>query len=167
MNSYDFFVNGYIQGHLAEINNYDFSEFVFLDCSGNEDIIDNNPTIDKKAQKYLSEIYSIIFNRYLSKLFPNIELLDQSMWQGVDTKSKEWHTDYVKGKNFNSNLLLYLDDNYGNSIQVTNQVEEFVIYPKRGDFMWLNQNKKFHHRAEYISGTRRLIGYDMYIPGLM
>jgi len=71
MNTYDFFVNGYIQGHFAEIDNYDFSEFVFLDCSENEDIIDNNPIIDKKAQKYLSEIYDIIFDRHLSKLFPS------------------------------------------------------------------------------------------------
>lgn len=167
MNTYDFFVNGHIQGHLAEIDNYDFSEFVFLDCSENEDIIDNSPIIDKKAQKYLSEIYNIIFNRYLSKLFPNIELLEKSMWQGVDTKSKEWHTDYMEKKNFNSNLLVYLDDNYGNSIQVKNQVEEFIIYPTRGDFIWLNQNKIFQHRAKHITGPRRLISYEMYIPELI
>ena len=167
MNTYDFFVNGYIQGHFAEIDNYDFSEFVFLDCSENEDIIDNNPTIDKKAQKYLSEIYNIIFDRHLSKLFPNIELLEKSMWQGIDTKSKEWHTDYMEKKNFNSNLLLYLDDNYGNNIQVKNQTEEFTIYPIRGDFIWLNQNKIFQHRAKHITGPRRLISYEMYIPELI
>ena len=166
MNTYDFFVNGYIQGHLDEIDNYDFSEFVFLDCSEKDDI-DNNPITEKKAKKYLTEIYNILLDKYLSKLFPNIELLAQSMWQGVDRKAKEWHTDYAENNNFNSNLLLYLDDNYGNSIQVKNQVEEFVIYPTRGDFMWLNQNKIFQHRAKHIAGPRRLLGYDMYIHGLM
>ena len=115
----------------------------------------------------MSEIYDIIFDRHLSKLFPNIELLEKSMWQGVDTKSKEWHTDYMVKKNFNSNLLLYLDDNYGNNIQVKNQTEEFTIYPIRGDFIWLNQNKIFQHRADHSAGPRRLISYEIYIPGLM
>ena len=68
----------------------------------------------------------------------------------------------------NSNILVYLEegtmenDNY---IEVLG-VDKCRIYPLRGDFVWLNQQPQFEHRANNGEGIRRVIHFPYYIPSL-
>ena len=68
----------------------------------------------------------------------------------------------------NSNVIIYLDDTreHNNNIQVKNQIEEFVITPKENDFIWLNQNNLFRHKASHNDGRRRILSFEYYIDGL-
>lgn len=161
---YNFFVNGYMHGHLDEVESIDFDKYHFVDCTHNPEH-DGMP--DPTIVPILDDVYSILRHRYINQLFQNYTLHERNIWQGVDSGSKEWHNDYAEYKSFNSNILVYLDDSYDkNTIQVRNETEEFIIYPKKGDFVWLNQNPKFQHRATHIEGIRRLISFEIYINDL-
>lgn len=170
MDSYSFFSNGYLHGHIPEVNSYDFSQFEFVDCFKHAKVLDLKPVIDERAHNVLTEIYQLIEDRYIRHMFDRYELLEMSMWEGVDELSRTWHNDYIKGKTFNSNILVYLDEGNeenGNFIEVKNQEEEFKIYHKAGDFVWLNQKHIFRHKATHTSGQRRLISYELMIPDLL
>ena len=162
--AYSFFVNGYIHGHISDIESIDFDKYEFVDCTNNPEY---DGLADQNIMPLLDEVYDKLKTEYISKLFQNFNLHERNIWQGVDAGSKEWHNDYAEYKSFNSNILVYLDDSYGkNTIEVRNESEEFIIYPKKGDFVWLNQNPKFEHRARHIEGIRRLISFEMYINDL-
>lgn len=168
--SYNFFANGFIHGHVPDFNRFDFAEFDFLDCEKNREILDQQPVIDSKAIDVLDEVFSFLATAYIQPLFDEFQLLESSMWQGVDHLSATWHNDYIKGKTFNSNILVYIDDNTpenGNFIEVRNQIESFLLYPKSGDFVWLNQKDIFQHKATRTSGIRRLMCYELMIPALL
>lgn len=170
MDTYSFFANGYLHGNIPEVVKYDFSSFVFVDCYKNEKDVNLKPKIDITSQTYLKEIYKLIQERFVAKIFENAKLLEMSMWQGVDTPSRSWHNDYILGQTFNSNILVYLDEGTvenGNCIEVRNQEEEFKIYPKVGDFVWLNQKHIFQHRATHASGQRRVLSYELMIPEIL
>ena len=170
MDSYSFFANGYLHGHIPEVNGYDFSQFTFVDCFKHAKVLDLKPVIDERARSVLKEIYKLIEERYIKRMFDLYELLEMSMWEGVDELSRAWHNDYIKGKTFNSNILVYLDEGNeenGNFIEVKNQEEEFKVYHKVGDFVWLNQKDIFMHKATHTTGKRRLISYELMIPGLL
>ena len=66
-------------------------------------------------------------------------------------------------------ILIYLDDNTkqnGNNIQVRTGDYHFTLYPKRRDFVWLNQKKCFQHRAQHLSGIRRVLSFEYLVPAL-
>jgi len=89
------------------------------------------------------------------------------MMQGVDDYSKVWHNDFDLKGEFNSNVLVYLDDSYNkNAIEITNGTETFTVHHKKGDVVWLNQRKSFKHRATHTHGTRRLMAFEFYIDDL-
>jgi hypothetical protein len=160
----NFFVNGYIHGHIDEIVSIDFDKYTFIDCN-NENC--ENMVFDASLTPLLNKFYKILEDRFVSKIFNSYTLYQLNAWKGVDSYSSEWHNDFTSTSNFNSNILIYLDDSYDkNTIEVRNAFEEFVIYPKKGDFVWLNQNPKFEHRARHVEGIRRLISFEMYINDL-
>lgn len=160
-----FFVNGYMHGHINEITKINFDKHHFIDCSDEGNC--EKQQFDESLRPLLNEFYTIIEDRFISKLFNNYTLHQSNAWQGVDSYSCKWHNDFIEEQNFNSNILVYLDDSYGkNSIEVRNQSEEFIIYPKKGDFVWLNQNPKFQHRATHLEGMRRLLSFEIYINDL-
>lgn len=170
MDNYSFFANGYLHGHLSEVSNYNFDQFTFVDCFNYDKESDKSPIVDIRAKDILMEIYRLLEDRYIKQMFDRYQLLEMSMWQGVDDLSRTWHNDYIKGKTFNSNILVYLDEGNeinGNFIEVKNQIEEFKIYHKAGDFVWLNQKENFRHKATHNSGQRRLISYELMIPDLL
>lgn len=170
MDTYSFFCNGYIQGHSAIAEEKDWNQFNFVDCLKYDHIVDLVPIIDDRAAHYLDEIFVELESKYIKPMFDTYTRLESTMWEGVDPLSATWHNDYIKGKTFNSNILVYLDDGTvenGNFIEVRNQTEEFRIYPKAGDFVWLNQRHTFEHKATHTSGRRRLLCYELMIPGLL
>ena len=137
-----------------------FKNFEFPDYN-NVDV-----ELEEQATQLLTILHNHIANKYVSVLFDNYVVGRRCMWTGIDNLSSDWHND--NNDEFNSNLLVYLDDGeqYGNSIEIKTPTEEFKIYPKKNQFVWLNQDKKFLHRATHISGPRRLLSFEFKIPDL-
>ena len=166
-----FFINGYIQHYDENINLSVFDKYNFPDCTSSEFDIKNALSFEEKVicENYLEDIHHYVADKYVSVIFENFELKEHALWSGVDDGSKEWHNDHIDGDPFNTTFLIYLDDNTpenGNYIAVRGPDTENTLYPKRGDFVWLNQNRMFEHKAKHNSGQRRVLGFEFYIPAL-
>ena len=160
-----FFIDGYWHGTLPSNLDIDrFDKFNFVDCTQPE-----NLWTATEAEFDLAIIHKWLADNYVSKLFDDFEMKDCAMWSGVDHGSREWHNDFEDSNKFNSNILIYLDDNTkhnGNNIQVKTHDYHFTLYPKRRDFVWLNQKKCFEHRAAHKTGERRVLSFEYLIPAL-
>ena len=160
-----FFIDGYWHGTLPSNLDIDrFDKFNFVDCTQPE-----NLWTAPEAEFDLAIIQKWLADNYVSKLFDDFEMKDCAMWSGVDHGSREWHNDFEDSNKFNSNILIYLDDNTkhnGNNIQVKTHDYHFTLYPKRRDFVWLNQKKCFEHRAAHKTGERRVLSFEYLIPAL-
>lgn len=160
-----FFVDGYVHATLEEdVDISIFDTMTFVDCTQPEEL-----WLDENAKSHLKVLHNYFAERYISKIFGAFEMKDCAMWSGVDEGSREWHNDYEDGDSFNSNILVYLDDNTvdnGNNIQVRDAANHWTLYPKRRDFVWLNQKKCFQHRAQHKSGVRRVLSFEYLIPAL-
>ena len=157
-----FFADGFAQGQL-QFDTYAFDDLEF-------------PQIDYDVQVKLSEYQKQQLDKIktqlelvLKKTFPEFKLTEEpGFWQGVTKENNEFHNDFTFGDKFNSNILVYLEegtmenDNY---IEVLG-VDKCRIYPLRGDFVWLNQQPQFEHRANNGEGIRRVIHFPYYIPSL-
>lgn len=160
----NFLVQGY---YLDTDTGIDFSLFKdkeFADCNYVTDEV-----LDEKNLAELKSLQRLFADKYLSKLFINFETRDCGMWEGVDPGSAIWHNDYLDGDNFNSNILVYLDDNTeenGNSIEVRGPGFSHKLYPKEGNLLWLNQRKIFQHKATHNTGRRRVLSFEYFIKDL-
>ena len=156
----DFLTNGFTTGILTLDVAFLFKKFHFPNCN------DGDAEFTAEASQFLSILHQHVSDKYVSKLFTEYSIGSSGMWSGVDNLSSDWHND--SNEKFNSNFLVYLDDSeqYGNSIEIKTPVEEFKIYPKKNQFVWLNQDKKFLHRATHMSGPRRLLSFEFKIPDL-
>lgn len=162
----NFFINGFVHGQfdIDVINMFDTDEFI--NCNSDEA---DYKSINDESRAKLNMLHQHIAKTYIEKLFENYKIGKNSMWSGVDSGSEVWHNDFIDSDRFTSNFLIYLDDNasHGNSIEVKNVFEEFKIIPKQNEFVWINQNKKFAHRATHKSGPRRLLSFEFFIPELV
>lgn len=169
----DFFIKGYAKGMYDNESALSFFDsFVFQDA----ELVDRRPP--PGSEKALNDIATFMKENYINQIFDDVTIKQVSMWQSVDGPSSDWHNDrYYKkidentweGHRFNSNILIYLDKNskeIGNSIEFKNQNEEFIEYPSRGDFVWINQSQGFQHRATHKQGSRRVLSFEYYIPAL-
>jgi len=168
----DFFVKGYILYRDPLIDVSKFDHYDFPDCTDtNENIFNAQISLKKTmCQQQLKEIHQYLSDNYVSKIFKNFEMKEFDIWNGVDEGSIKWHNDYEDGDPFNSTFLIYLDDNTpenGNFIAIRSPDCENILYPKRGDFVWLNQKKIFQHKAKHQSGKRRLLGFEFFIDDLI
>lgn len=156
----DFLVNGFVTGTLSLDAAYLFKQFQFPNCN------DGEATPSLQASTYLQALHRHIAEKYVSSMFDEYGFGEHNMWSGVDAPSKEWHNDNCD--EFNSNFLVYLDDGemYNNFIEVKSPTEEFKIYPKKNQFVWLNQDKKFLHRATHTEGPRRVLSFEFNIPAI-
>lgn len=170
MNNFEnFFVYGFIKGNISK---YDidvnlFDSFEFVDCNNcpNED-----EWMDPSAIEILRGIQQKFADTLISPIFAEFEMKDVGMWLGVDEGSARWHNDFEDGDLFNSNVLIYLDNDYENKnmIQIrTNGGDPITLHPQRGDFLWLNQQKCYEHKATHTTGTRRLLSFEYLIPELI
>lgn len=158
-----FFTNGCYLGHIDSIEELDVDLYSFVDCNKVDD--DIRPELDINLKDILEETKIFLIEHYISKVFSKYEFLDYYAWEGVDPGSSVWHNDKREG--FNSNILVYLDDSFNsNTIEVKNDIEEFKVYPKKGDFIWINQSTKFLHRATHIKGRRRVLSFEFNIHDL-
>jgi hypothetical protein len=162
-NVYSFYVNGFIHGNIEQIKTINPDDFYFDDCVKTKN---KTKTIDKNIMPVLKNTCQYLIDNYVSILFHDYEVLEKYCWSGVDDYSKHWHND--SKENFNSNILVYLDDSLEkNSIEIKNGSNEiFTVYFKAGDFVWLNQNLQFSHRANHIVSNRRVLSYHFNIRDL-
>lgn len=157
--AYDFLVNGYVHGSVPFIQKVDVDSYNFSHCD------DPNFSYDSRLDGLAEAAREWLSTNYVGALFANYEFLKYNAWSGVDQPSSNWHNDQREG--FNSNILVYLDDSLNcNSIEVKSDNSEVKIYPKKGDFVWLNQRKAFRHRATHIEGTRRVLSFEFNINDL-
>jgi hypothetical protein len=159
----DFFLKGYVHGKFS-LDVKHFEDYNYPDA--------NNPNADsrpKEARSDLTELHLLIGQEYINKIFGRDYILKESgMWEGVDNGSHVWHNDAKNGKEFNTNFLIYMDENeIGlNSIGVRNKNDEHVIFPMKYDFMWLNQSSAFEHKASHNGGRRRVLSFEYKVYGL-
>lgn len=158
-----FFINGFYYGNIDRICQIDFDKYNFLHCNKVEGVV--RPDLESELKTIIEETKVFLVENYISKVFTNYQFLDYYAWEGVDPGSSVWHNDKREG--FNSNILVYLDDSLGcNTIEVKSDNEEFKMYPKKGDFIWLNQSTRFLHRATHIQGRRRVFSFEFNIDDL-
>lgn len=165
LNYNDFFLRGFTTGEFWK----DVSYFKKYDIKNAEDPnVGEACSVPKDAEKELQKLQREIGEKLISNVFAKWECRNVGAWEGVDEGSVVWHNDQMDGKNMNSNVIIYLDDTreHNNNIQVKNQIEEFVITPKENDFIWLNQNNLFRHKASHNDGRRRILSFEYYIDGL-
>jgi len=166
LNYNNFFQYGYILDENCKINFSKFKSMNFKNCNEvNEDF-----WLDKNYLQELKKIQSILSVEYISKIFNKFEMKECGMWEGVDEGSSKWHNDYLDGDKFNSNILVYLDDNTeknGNSIEVRGPNFSHILYPKENQLIWLNQKKIFQHKATHKTGRRRVLSFEYFIPELI
>lgn len=162
----NFFLKGYVHGKF----NHDVEHFLkydFADCT--DENIGEDDSIPNDARHDLEVLHKIVGEEKIGEMFGNKYKLTQcGMWEGVDEGSSIWHNDQFDGKTLNTNLLVYLDDNaeFLNNIQVRNGVEEYVIFPQKGDYVWLNQSLQFEHKAIHGGGRRRVLSFEYFTDGL-
>ena len=158
----DFFVKGYCTDVLSSNIAAEFSNYDFTNCNSA-----NRMQVPEQVQQRLDSIHLSLADNYVSKIFTSYELLNNGLWDGVDSGSSDWHNDQ-KSRGFNSNILVYIDDNrvYNNYIMVTNGAEEFQIQPQPNQLVWLNQSSCFKHKAIHTSGPRRLLSFEFFVEGL-
>lgn len=156
----EFLTNGFATGVLTLDVAFLFKRFPFPNCN------DGEATPSPEAEMYLQSLHEHIATKYVSTMFDEFGFGEHNMWSGVDGPSQEWHNDSCD--EFNSNFLVYLDDGemYNNFIEVKTPVEEFKIYPKKNQFVWLNQNQRFLHRATHTEGPRRVLSFEFKIPAI-
>mgnify|MGYP000706872679 CR=1 FL=1 len=161
----DFFIKGYIHGKFFESID-EFYNFDFPNCE--DPNIGETDSTPKEAASSLGYLQEQIAQKLIYKIFPDFEHRNYGMWEGVDEGSATWHNDWEDGKNMNTNVLVYLDNagEHNNSIQVRNKNDEFIILPKAGDFVWLNQSKGFQHKASHNDGRRRVLSFEYFANGL-
>ena len=168
MDLLNFFLHGYVHSTDKNLAIERFDKATFTDCSTLKDDVDVQRA-DPEYAPTLNKLHKYLGETYIAQLFDEYTLTQCAMWSGVDEGSRNWHNDYEDGDSFNSNILIYLDDNTkanGNNIQVRTGDYHFTLYPKRRDFVWLNQKKCFQHRAQHLSGTRRVLSFEYLIPAL-
>jgi hypothetical protein len=158
----DFFTNGFVTGQIEMDAAFLFKKFEFPSCDND----DPTPDINPSAKNLLDILHKHIAQKYVSALFADFSIGENAMWSGVDSMSTDWHNDGREG--FNSNFLVYLDDGeaYGNKIEVKAVTEQFTIFPKKNQFVWLNQSGGFLHKATHVSGPRRVLSFEFDIPAL-
>ena len=158
----DFFVKGYYTEVCCNNIALEFSNYDFTNCNSA-----NHMQVPEQVQQRLASIHLSLADNYVSKIFTSYELLNNGLWDGVDSGSSDWHNDQ-KSRGFNSNILVYIDDNrvYNNYIMVTNGAEEFKIQPQPNQLVWLNQSSCFKHKAIHTSGPRRLLSFEFFVEGL-
>ena len=158
----DFFVKGYCTDVLSSNIAAEFSNYDFTNCNSA-----NRMQVPEQVQQRLDSIHLSLADNYVSKIFTSYELLNNGLWDGVDSGSSDWHNDQTS-RGFNSNILVYIDDNrvYNNYIMVTNGAEEFKIQPQSNQLVWLNQSSCFKHKAIHTSGPRRLLSFEFFVEDL-
>ena len=163
-----FFLEGYYKAKVSDFTDFDisfFDQFKIAHCASHEcDILDPAAVAElKKLQQFFAD-------NLIKLLFDEFEVVDIGMWEGVDDGTSDWHNDWQDGDNFSSNILIYLDDNTeenGNSLKVRSHgTNEQTLYPKRGEFIWLNQKSCFEHKATFTSGIRRVLSLEYLVPAL-
>lgn len=153
---------------LDETPNIDLSDFYGIDIK-NCNSINEKFWIGENYEKKLEEISIHLSKKYIEKIFKNYKRLECGLWEGVDEGSSKWHNDWIDGDGFNSNILIYLDDNTtenGNSVEIRGLDFHHVLYPKSGQLLWLNQKPIFEHKATHTSGQRRLLSFEFLIEDL-
>lgn len=172
LNLETFFSEGYVKHLDSNIDVSQYEDYNFPDCTDNE-IFEKTKQSDVErfaCQHHLLELHEYLGQEYVSKLFNEYEIKERDLWDGVDHRSRVWHNDHEQGDPFNSTFLVYIDEQTeenGNFIAVRGPNSEKYEYPKRGEFMWLNQKEMFQHKANHQSGLRRLVGFEFYIPALL
>jgi hypothetical protein len=165
----EFFIYGYILVRAPQIDLKYFDSVPFQDCNDVDSTARSALALAPGVQRRLEWLHEHLAETCLTRLFDSFEKKDCAMWSGVDELSAKWHNDFEDGDSFNSNILIYLDDNTienGNSIEVRGPGFERLLRPLKGDLLWLNQKKCFQHRATHTSGRRRVLSFEFMVPAL-
>lgn len=112
------------------------------------------------SQPIIQSITSDI-DEHFTNTFIEIEI-----WDDVDNGSKVWHNDRSLSE-ANLTVLIYCDDKVeGNTISIRGPLSSIDITPDKYDVVYVNQNKKFEHKAAISKLPRRVIGLQYFCEEL-
>lgn len=156
----NFLLNGY--AHFNESGLLDLSKFNIV----NVEITDNlDISFSEEEQLLIDKYVEYISKKYVEPIYKNYIVTYCAVWDGVDLGSAEWHNDKIEG--FDFSVLYYYDstnEESGGQIEFKFPDGETIIYPKSGDLIFINQDKKFFHKASRSNSSRRVasIEYKIY-----
>lgn len=155
-----FLVNGFTIFNVPDL--IDLSEFNIINVELNDDSV-NSFSISEQAK--MDTFIEYVSQNFVKSFYTDFEIVDYSVWDGVDQGSTIWHNDSVEG--FDFSVLYYFDNTdpvVGGSIEFQYPNGETKIYPKSGDLIFINQNKRFYHKASRSTSQRRIasIEYNVY-----
>ena len=156
----NFLLNGY--AHFNESGLLDLSKFNIV----NVEITDNlDISFSEEEQLLIDKYVEYVSKKYVEPIYKNYIVTYCAVWDGVDLGSKEWHNDKIEG--FDFSVLYYYDstnEESGGQIEFKFPDGETIIYPKSGDLIFINQDKKFFHKASRSNSSRRVasIEYKIY-----
>ena len=148
--------------HFNEPDLIDLSKFKITNVEVNDNLESN---FTETELLMLNSFTEFISEKYIKPLYKNFDIVYCCVWDGVDMGSTAWHNDSVEG--FDINVLYYFDDTnplVGGSVEFRHPTGEHKIYPVAGDLVFINQNKKFFHKASRSTACRRVasIEYKVY-----
>lgn len=156
----NFLLNGY--AHFNESDLLDLSKFNIV----NVEITDNlDISFSEEEQLLIDKYVEYVSKKYVEPIYKNYIVTYCAVWDGVDLGSTEWHNDKIEG--FDFSVLYYYDstnEESGGQIEFKFPDGETIIYPKSGDLIFINQDKKFFHKASRSNSSRRVasIEYKIY-----
>lgn len=156
----NFLLNGY--AHFNESGLLDLSKFNIV----NVEITDNlDISFSEEEQLLIDKYVEYVSKKYVEPIYKNYIVTYCAVWDGVDLGSTEWHNDKIEG--FDFSVLYYYDstnEESGGQIEFKFPDGETIIYPKSGDLIFINQDKKFFHKASRSNSSRRVasIEYKIY-----
>lgn len=152
----DFLIEGFsVIKDLNPLYNFTCTNLVNVESIDDIDYIAQYTNEQNEYLKYFSEY---IETNYISKIFSNYTCLTKNMWDGVDSKSCEWHNDNKEGQD--SCFLYYIDSSSletGGALYFKNDQKEYKIYPASGTLVWMKQSPVFLHKADRSIKQRRVI----------
>jgi hypothetical protein len=111
--------------------------------------------VDPQAQVLLDSLQEYIGREYISNIYgSNYTIVSNTMWEGIDAGSLEWHNDAVEGTS--SSFLIYMDS----SVLGVRGVEELYVHAGTYEYIWVNQGPAFEHKAVPSGISRRILGFE-------
>lgn len=143
---------------FKEPNLLDLSKFNITNVEITDELTNNFTDYE---QLELNKFIEYISEKYVNPLYKNYIVTYYAVWDGVDLGSTCWHNDSNEG--FDFNVLYYFDDTdekKGGQIEFKCSERETLIYPKKFDLIFINQNKKFYHKVTRSKDKRRVASIE-------
>lgn len=172
-----FYKNGYMVLHEPEL--FKYLELSLLKTKWvripfiKEGISYRVPLNKFSYRKPMKDTSNLIFERLFSDTTSYKKSIYSHVWNGTDSKSCEWHNDYIEGANVS--ILMYYSDvkeNSGGELMMRRfpcKTITGIHRPSKYDVIVFSQEKVWQHRVEHFLDSRMeriTVNFGFNIPEL-